>query len=150
MNLKCKSCLSISCKCYNPEPDSSVSKLYITSYTYNILLTNGYINLISSDGEDQLLSYHKMVPLNYDLENLPSMRKNTSISFTVTDDYELNDESLRNYSISSNSISSSYNLNEYSYSVQRISNQSNILSLPDILNHNITVSPDQNISFDVP
>ena len=78
------------------------------------------------------------------------MRKNTSISFTVTDDYELNDESLRNYSISSNSISSSYNLNEYSYSVQRISNQSNILSLPDILNHNITVSPGQNISFDLP
>ena len=121
------------------------------SINFDLKLINGYINVVGgNNGLYSTVWYNRVIPLNYDLQNLPSLTKSTSVSFTLTNDYNFTDETLLNHSLSSDPTPSSYNLNEANYGMVLISSESIILSLPDSLNQNITVSPGQNISFDLP
>ena len=90
------------------------------------------------------------MPKNFDLINLPRIQISSSISFSVTNDYNLIDEALTNYTMDNGSGLTSSSLSDGSYDIQILANESNILSLPNSLNQSLTVSPGQILTLDLP
>ena len=90
------------------------------------------------------------MPKNFDLINLSGIQISSSISFSVTNDYNLIDEALTNYTMDNYTGPTSSSLSDGSYDIQILANESNILSLPNSLNQSLTVSPGQILTLDLP
>ena len=114
---------------------------YNFNLTFNYALNNGYISYI-----DIYYYIHILIPTSYGFDNLTLFGKNSLYSITF-DAFDISNETLTNHVMSAQTISS-VTISNYEYSVVRNNTQSFIVSLPEKLNHSLTVSPGQTFTFD--
>ena len=114
---------------------------YNFNLTFNYALNNGYISYI-----DIYYYIHILIPTSYGFDNLPFFTKKSSYLLTF-DAFDISNETLTNHSMSTQTILS-VTVSNYEYIIERNDTRSFILSLPETLNHSLTVSPGQTFNFD--
>ena len=122
---------------------------YTTSYTSNMILRGGYINILGHNSNGGWHLSHDQISTRHGYENLPNLSVMSSYSFSSTDGYELSDETLTNYSMNVESTSE-FSLNEASYTLEIHTVDSYVISLPENLNQTLLVNPGQNLTIDLP
>ena len=90
------------------------------------------------------------MPTTSDLQDYPRYSISPTYAFIVTNDYDLVDHALTNYTMSSDNNPASYPLSDANYGVQIFSSLSFMLSLSDSFSQSLPVSPGQNITLDLP
>ena len=102
---------------------------------------NGYINYISRYG------CHDIFPASYHLDDF-SLFDEITLYLEIFNDIDLSNQTTTNHSMSVRTILSA-NVSNLEHSIARNDIRSYILSLPDRLNNNLTVSPGQELTYDI-
>ena len=122
------------------------------STSFKLLIRNGYINIIGCNTLNGTICNHNQIPtsLGYDdLQNLNINSENISSSFSETNDFDLSDETNVTYTMNILTVSS-FSMSIVGFTLEIRTNESFVLSIPETLNHAMTVSPGQIFTFNSP
>ena len=117
--------------------DSDTFSAYTTLSIYN-----GFISLRDSTPS------HYLMPTTSGYNSLYLLQKNASYSVT-TNAFNFTDNSLTSYSVTLLN-STPLNIADLNYTIEKTQNKSFVLSLPDSNDQNITVSPGDLVSLELP